>query len=226
MIGLEDLDWFGELPAEEIGRIEAVLARRQYEQGERILERGDPGHTVLFVMAGQVLAVQWTQAGREIVYGDIGPGSAFGELSVISGSPRSLSLYARTDCTLLEMPGEVLMDLIDRHDSVRRAIMNGLVRRVHDLTERVQELTSLGVGDRLRAYLLRVAIEQGGLERGRTIRNLPTHAEIANIVGANREAVSRNLAALNRDGIIESGRQFLRILRPDALMPEASQDLG
>ena len=51
-----------------------------------------------------------------------------------------------------------------------------------------------------------------------TLGNLPTHAVIANIVGANREAISRSLAALNRRGVIQSGRRFLRILKPDALM--------
>jgi len=215
---LGDLEWFVGVSEDRLARIQLACIRRSFEQGERILERGDPGQTVLFVLAGQVLAVQWTQAGREIVYNDIGPGSAFGELSVISGAPRSLSLYARTDCTLLEMPGSLLLELIDSDLSIRQAVMRGLVRRVYDLTERVQELTALGVEDRLRAYLLRTALEQGELEAGQTLSNLPTHAEIANIVGANREAVSRSLATLNRQGVIESGRKFLRILQPDALM--------
>lgn len=226
MIGLQNLDWFAGLPAADIARLETGLSRRHHRQGQRILERGDPGHTVLFVLTGQVLAVQWTQTGREIVYSDIGPGCAFGELSVISGDPRSLSLYARTDCALLEMPGELLLELMARHVTVRQAVMQSLVRRIHDLTERVQQLTALGVGDRLRAYLLRVAAEQGGLEDGRVIRTLPTHAEIANIIGANREAVSRGFATLNRRGVIESGRGFLRVLQPDGLMAQAAQAAG
>ncbi|MDQ7774905.1 MAG: Crp/Fnr family transcriptional regulator [Paracoccus aminovorans] len=216
---LVDLDWFAGLAPAELARIHAACVRRRFARGQRILDRGDPGRTVLFVVSGQVLAVHWTQTGREIVYSDIGPGAAFGELSVISGAPRSLSLYARTDCVLLELPGALLLELIDSHASVRAAVMRGLVRRVHDLSERVQELTVLGVEDRLRTYLLRLALEQGELEPGQNLSNLPTHAEIANIIGANREAVSRSLAALNRSGVIRSGRRSLRILQPDALLP-------
>lgn len=218
LIQLCDLDWFQGLPAPELDRIQAACLRRSFEQGQRIIERGEPGQTVLFVLSGHVLAVQWTEGGREIVYKDIGPGAPFGELSVISGAPRSLSLYARTDCTVLEMPGPLLLELIDTRPEVRQAVMRGLVRCVYDLTERVQELTELGVEDRLRAYLLRTALEQGELKPGLTLGNLPTHAVIANIVGANREAISRSLAALNRRGVIQSGRRFLRILKPDALM--------
>jgi len=215
---LKDLEWFSGLAETELAQIDSACIHRGFTQGQRILERGDQGRTVLFVLSGQVFAVQWTHTGREIIYSDIGPGSAFGELSIISGAPRSLSLYARTDCELLEMPGPVFLGLIDTHPTVRQAVMQGLVRRVHDLTERVQELTALGVEDRLRAYLLRVALEQGELAPGLTLLDLPTHAEIASIIGANREAISRSLATLNRLGVIESGRKFLRILQPEALM--------
>ncbi|MDS9469913.1 Crp/Fnr family transcriptional regulator [Paracoccus sp. MBLB3053] len=222
MVELENLNWFAGLSVERLSGISSACLQRAVDQGQRIMEQGDPGHTVLFVLSGQVLAVQWTQNGREIVYSDLGPGSAFGELSVISGTTRSLSLYARTACSLLEMPGHIFMQLVETEPTVRHAVMQTMVGRIHDLTARVQELTSLGVEDRLRAYLLRMALEQGGLQSGRILDNLPTHAEIANIVGANREAVSRGLATLNRKGIIESGRRFLRILQPDALLGPSS----
>lgn len=222
-LGLGDLDWFAGLSPAELGRIETASRRRHFDQGQLVLERGDPGETVLFVLSGRVLAVHWTQNGREIVYSDIGPGSAFGELSILSGAPRSLSLYARSACTLLEMPGPLLLDLIETQPPVRRAVMAHLVGQVHALTERVRGLTALSVEQRLRAYLLRAALEQGGLEPGRVLRDLPTHAGIANIIGANREAISRSLAKLGREGVIESGRKFLRILRPEALFGKASE---
>jgi len=217
LLGLADLDWFSGLSRQKLAQIEPSLRRRRFDEGQLILERGEPGETVHFVLSGRVLAVHWTQSGREIVYSDIGPGNAFGELSVLSGAPRSLSLYARSACTLLEMPGPLLLELIETQPPVRQAIMTHLVRQVHALTERVHGLTSLSVEERLRAYLLRAALEQGALESGQVLRDLPTHAGIANIIGANREAISRSLAKLSREGVIESGRQFLRILRPEAL---------
>ncbi len=223
MLGLSDMAWFAKLPAEVLAPIEAGLLCRHFKQGELILARGEPGSSVLFVIEGRVFAVHWTEGGREIIYSDMGPGSAFGEMSVLSGGPRSLSLYARTDCTLYEMPGKQLLALIDTHREVREALMATLVKRVQQLTERVQELTSLGVEERLRAYLLRLALEQGKLDHGQELADLPTHAEIANIIGANREAVSRGLAKLGREGVIEAGRKFLRILRPDALYNSAEE---
>ena len=48
----------------------------------------------------------------------------------------------------------------------------------------------------------------------------PSHGLIAAHVGANREAVSRALSALARQGIVQTGRASIRILRPDGLVPD------
>lgn len=226
MLTLAELFWFHGLPAAVLAEIEAGSHDRHVARGQLILERGAPGDSVLFVLSGHVLAVQWTEGGREIVYRDIAPGSAFGELSVLSGMPRSLSLYARTACVLLEMPGALLSDLMERQPQLRQVVIRDLVRRIHDLTQRVQELTALDVEERLRAHLLRLSLEQGGLEPGHLMPDPPTHAEMANMIGANREAVSRVLARLRRAGVIETGRKHLRILRPEALIPDDAADPG
>ncbi|GLK64339.1 cyclic nucleotide-binding domain-containing protein (plasmid) [Paracoccus kondratievae] len=222
-LGLGDLEWFADLTPQQLAQIESMMRRRHFAQGQLIFERRDPGETVFFVLSGNVLAVHWTSTGREIVYSDIGPGNACGELSVLSGEPRSLSLYARNACTLYELPGAALLELMDSQPSVRRAITLHLIRRVHALTDRVHELTSLSVEERLRAWLLRTALDRGGLKPGRVLPDVPTHAEIANIIGANREAISRGLAKLNREGVIESGRRTLRILRPEALFSNPAE---
>lgn len=215
---LRDLAWFAEMTKTQLDRVEAGTLHRRFVPNQRLMDRGDPGSSVLFVLSGRILAVHWTPGGREIVYSDIGPGNMAGEVSVISGSPRSLSLYARSDGAVLEMPARLFLDLVETHPPLRRALMLGLVRRVQNLTQRVHDLTMLGIEDRLRAYLLRTALEQGALQPGGVLSDPPSHAEIANIIGANREAVSRGLATLNRQGAIESGRKFLRILQPDALL--------
>lgn len=216
---LEQMEWLAGLDETDIARIRAASSRRRFAAGQMIVEYGDRGDTLFFVLSGRVLAVQWTREGREIIYGDIGPGSGCGEVSVLTEEPRALSLYARTDCTLYEVPGPVLIDLFETRSQVRKAVMRTQFRRVSDLTNRVQELTLLGVEDRLRSYLLRLALEQGRLGAGQVLDLVPTQAEIAGIIGTHREAVSRALTALGRQKIIQTGRQYLRILNPDGLMP-------
>lgn len=211
------IEWFSQLPRAALDDAAAGLKRREFSAGQMIFERGDAGDSILFVQTGRVLGVYWTASGREIIYNDLGPGGAFGEISVITGAPRSLSLYARTACALYEMPGERFRALMERYPALRDAIMLTMINRVRHLTERVHELTSYSVDDRLKAYLLRIALERGAFGAGRCLGDLPTHADIANSIGANREAVSRGLTKLMRDGVISSGAKQVRILQPDAL---------
>lgn len=216
---LGQMEWLSSLTDSDIERVNAASSRRKFAAGQMIVEHGDKGDTMFFVLSGRVLAVQWTREGREIIYGDIGPGSGCGEVSVLTEEPRALSLYARTNCVLCEVPGQVLIDLFETRPQVRKAVMHTQFRRVSELTNRVQELTLLGVEDRLRSYLLRLALEQGRLGPGQELDLIPTQAEIAGIIGTHREAVSRALTVLGRQGIIETRRQYLRILEPGGLMP-------
>lgn len=216
---LEQMEWLSGLDDADIERIRAASTRRKYSAGQMIVENGDTGRTMFFVLSGRVLAVQWTREGREIIYGDIGPGSGCGEVSVLTDEPRAMSLYARTDCLLSEIPGAILIELFETRPVVRKAVMRTQFRRVGELNNRVQELTLLGVDERLRSYLLRLALEQGRLGPGQELDLVPTQAEIAGIIGSHREAVSRALTALARQKVIETGRRYLRILDPDGLMP-------
>lgn len=215
-----DFPWFSALSGEQRQRLDRQITRRSFQRGELVIGRGDPTRSVYLVASGRILAVHWTEQGREIVYNSIGPGEVFGELSAIAGLPRSLSLYAQSRSELLELPGDVLTELIDTAPSVRRAVLVRLVERIRELTERVHDLTSLSVQQRVRAHLLRLALESQVFRAGGLLRDPPTHAEIGNSIGANREAVSRCLSDLARAGVLESGRKWIRLLRPDALLPD------
>ena len=78
-------------------------------------------------------------------------------------------------------------------------------------------MTTLTVEQRVEKYLLRLAAEHGKLTQGAVIENAPTHAEIANSIGANREMVSRTISKLAKQGVIKSSRQKIEILDPAAL---------
>lgn len=90
---------------------------------------------------------------------------------------------------------------------------------MRDLTERACQLSAYSVEDRLKAFLLSHAAEAGGLRPGAAMPGLPTHAEIAARIGANREAVSRALSMLRQNGVLSLQRGTLTIHNPDSLIP-------
>lgn len=195
-----------------------ALQRRSFDKGQMVVERLESSHDVYFLTKGRVVTVFWTEDGREIGFGRVMAGGQFGEVAAIDGQPRSLSVYSQTPAEALVLKRADFLRMLDDCPIVRAQAMTGMAALVRQLTDRVHHLTSLRVDQRVRAHLVRLALQEAQFHPGGILRDPPTHAEIANAVGANREAVSRVLSRLNRAGLIDSGRQSIRFLAPDELM--------
>lgn len=223
-----DIDRFpllARLDADTKQRVSAALRWRDFGMGEIILGPDDDSGDVFFLHSGQIFAVHWTGDGREIIFSAIPEAGYFGELMAIDGVPRSLSVYARSAVRLAILPAAVFHELMDGNAGFRRAVLVDLARKIRDLTERNCELTTLSVLDRLKAFILRSAVQSSRLQPGDRLPDLPTHAEIAAQIGANREAVSRAFSVLRHRKIITGDRRGLRIGDPQALMT-ATGDVG
>ena len=79
------------------------------------------------------------------------------------------------------------------------------------LSERVIDLSTLGVQNRIYAELLRLAREAGAAGNTARIDPAPKHTEIASRVSTYREQVTRELSALVKLGILERGEHVLVI---------------
>lgn len=185
--------------------------------GNTIFSQDDDSRDVMFLLSGRLIAVYWTAEGREVVFTRFPIGSSLGELSAIDDKARSLAIFAKTDARLLRLEQASYLRLIDDVPLIRERILHDLVARIRSLTEKTLELTTLSIDKRVRLFLVRLAIEANKLCPGGKIEKAPTHAEIANMIGANREVVSRTISKLVRQGAIRSGRQRVEILGPDLL---------
>lgn len=201
-------------------RAAQALRWQHFDSGATIIDRDEQQADVHFLARGQLMAVYWTRDGREIIFTAMSQGHYFGELTALDGAPRSLCVHARSAADLAVMPAATFRALIAESPAFRDRVLHGLTHRIRDLTERMCQLTALPVPQRVRSFVLRHAVEAGCLHPGAVLRDFPTHAEIAARIGANREAVSRALSALRRDGIVLPQRGGLTILNPDRLVDE------
>ena len=199
-------------------QIAAHMTSRTYTRGQLLFEQGSDGDDVYFILSGELIALTHTIDGREIIFEHANPGTYLGEIAALDDSPRALSVYARDNTRAYLLPKAAFLALLDDHPSIRRRVIKDLIKRIHSLTERSFEATVYSVEDRVRVRLSRLFLEAKCFVAGGILKNAPTHEEIANIVGANREAVSRSLSRLKKHGIIETGRKQLVMLRPDDLL--------
>lgn len=209
---------FDGLTDDDLAGIDLGLRDQSYRAWQTVFSSDDTSRDVCFVLSGTLLAVCWTSDGREIVFSRLGKGAYLGELAALSDRPRSLSVVARTSARVLTMRQSGFTALIDANARLRWRVINDLVGRINTLTERCTQLTTMTVEQRVHSYLLRYALERGGLGAGQVLTDAPTHAEIAASIGATREMVSRTLSRLTAEGVIRSARQRIEICDPERLV--------
>ncbi len=214
---LAGLPLFAELQhATEIHVLNAQCLWRRAGAGAWVLDHGEVGTDVFFVAHGN-LRVMVLSSGREVILRDLAKGEFFGELAAIDDQPRSAGILAITDAVIGRMPARRFFEAIYRHPSVCNIVLRRLAAEVRKLANQVNEFSTLSVNERLYAELLRLAKPRLVEDREWTISPPPTHAELAARIATRREAVSRELKALARAGLIERRRGALALPDPDQI---------
>jgi CRP-like cAMP-binding protein len=120
-------------------------------------------------------------------------------------------VVAVTETLLVAMPETAFREAIRTHPTVAEAVLQRLTGLVRLYSQRLYEMRTLDVQSRIRAELVRLAEDSLSGDNTATISPLPTSADIAARVNTRREAVSRELASLTRQGFIERRQKSLMI---------------
>lgn len=196
------------------GSLDSLAKRcgyRRYRPGQMIVRHLDRTGDVFFVLTGTVRVVLFSPAGKEVSFRDLGPGEFFGELAAIDGEVRSANVIAKSNTSLAVMSRETFRDVVRTHPGVAATLLKRLAGLVRLYSQRLYEVGTLGVRNRIHAELLRLANENMADDNAAIIAPIPTHAEIASRISTRREAVARELAALARSGLLQRDAGSLRV---------------
>jgi CRP-like cAMP-binding protein len=188
------------------GELETLAKRfrwKRFEADRQIISHLDQSTDVFLVIEGVVRVIVYSPAGKEVTFRDIAAGEYFGELAAIDGLPRSATVAAVTDSLIACLSAEVFWEILRTYPDVAALVLKQLAGSVRGLTERVFEFSALAVRNRVHAELLRLARHHMIGENAAMIRPAPTHAELASRISTHREAVTRELNHLSRDGLVE-----------------------
>jgi CRP-like cAMP-binding protein len=140
--------------------------------------------------------------GRQVTFRDQSPGEVFGELAAIDGKPRSADVVALDSVLVASLTPQAFRELLADEPLVRERVLQRLAGLVRLLSERVMDLSTLGVQNRIHAELLRLARLAGGGAKVVRLQPAPKHADIASQVSTYREQVTRELSALAKAGVL------------------------
>lgn len=196
-----------------------------YEPGSLVVDFDDVSTDVFFVVTGAVRAIVRTAGGREVILGDLHAGAIFGEMAAIDESPRSASIGVLNRSLVARMAGPTFIEISTQSPIVALRLMRVLTERVRLGNARLVEHSALTIRFRLYAELLREARVRKAGSPELMISPPPVQSILAARIGARREAISREMAELQRKGVIERSTRSLVILRPDVLKSEVEREL-
>jgi CRP/FNR family transcriptional regulator, cyclic AMP receptor protein len=210
-LGLRQLDLLQGLPPERLEAIANACTWRHCEPGRQLVAREDDDRHVHFIVAGSVRVTTYSSGGRETSFRDLAAGTSFGELSALDGRPRSADVVALTSGLIASLPPEAFLSLLRTEWSVTERVLLRLTDTVRRLTDRVIDLSTLSVQQRVCAELLRMAQSSGATGSQARLDPAPKHAELAHQVSSYREQITRELSSLAKLGLVsrESGALVL-----------------
>ena len=187
------------------GQAEVVadaVVKRRFKRGEGIVEQGEKSNTLFIILTGRVRVVTSDKRGREVILATLQPGDYIGEMSLIDNEAHSATVRAEVQTDMLSLGRAEFARCLPENSSMAYAIMKGLVQRLRQADRKIESLALMDVYGRVARALLEFAIpDREGLL---TIRDRISRQDIAKMVGASREMVSRVMKDLEDRGFIET----------------------
>ncbi len=123
------------LSDEERRIVTEALREEIYGAGEVLVRESEAGHTFYLIRSGRV-AVQSRQGSATVRLAELGRGDCFGEMSLLTGEPRSATVVAETDTVVLVLDHTVLGDMLKRNQQLADELAAMLERRAGEQRER------------------------------------------------------------------------------------------
>ncbi|QDX79900.1 hypothetical protein B9N43_00705 [Denitratisoma sp. DHT3] len=215
---LRSLPIFESIDEERLESIARAASLSNIPRGSVVMQEGDHSDNVYFVINGALKVSVSDEEGREVILTILERGEIFGEMGVVDDHPRSANVMAIQASDLLVISKADFHDCLSDNFDVALFIMRALANRLRQADRKIESLALMDVYGRVARLLLDLAEERDGCLR--VVRRI-TKQDIAKMIGASREMVSRVMKDLQQRGLIdeEVGGQIL-------LREQLSQPLG
>jgi CRP-like cAMP-binding protein len=132
---LRGLKLLASLSPSQLEDVSRRLIPVRFRQGEVIIHEGEPGEEMFFMESGRVRVVR-KRGSRMVLLAELGGGDLFGEMALLTGSPRSATVTALSDVNLWSMPQADFDDLVTAYPNLALALSRVLSDRLRNTDER------------------------------------------------------------------------------------------
>jgi CRP/FNR family cyclic AMP-dependent transcriptional regulator len=213
---LHSVPLFAGLDEAQLSVLARVTLRTSFGRKATIIRAGDPTDSLHIVVSGRLKVLMGDEDGREVILSILGPGEFFGEMGLLDDRPRSASVVTLEACELLRISKTDFKRSLAENFDLSLTVMRGLVKRLREADRKIGSLALMDVYGRVARLLLEMAEDVGG---EKVVVKKLSKQDIAKMIGASREMVSRVMKDLQLGGYIEV-RGHSIVLRNNILLAE------
>jgi CRP/FNR family cyclic AMP-dependent transcriptional regulator len=213
---LRNVPLFAGLDDAQLKVLARVIVRMGFGRNTTIIRAGDPTDTLYIVINGRLKVLLCDDQGREVILSLLGPGEVFGEMGLLDDSPRSANVVTQEPCELLSISKADFKRILAENSDLSLMVMRGLVKRLREADRKIGSLALMDVYGRVARLLLEMAEDVDG---EKVVVKKVSKQDIAKMIGASREMVSRVMKDLQLGGYLEvRGRSI--VLRDNILLAD------
>lgn len=210
---LSNIEIFQDLSTTELAEMDRQLTMSSCEPGRIFHMPEDTGEVLFLLKKGRVQLYRISPGGKKLVVATLGPGSIFGEMSLVGQGMHNTFAEAISECLLCVMSRADIERIMRDKPMVAFRFVEALGDRVNQLESQLEEIAFKSIPARLASLLLRLADEQGD---GTVVKGY-THQDLGEMLGTYRETITQTLNDLKADDLIEIARKQIRIIDRDSL---------
>jgi CRP/FNR family transcriptional regulator len=215
---IQNVPLFQDYNEEELQALAPLFKERKYARGTILFLEGDPGEEFFLIRSGSVKIYRIDDA-KEIILALFREGDYFGDMSMLQrGLTRSATAETLETSVLYSMTRADFFRFMESSPKLCLKLLEVTMERLRKANEQIYDLTFLGVKSRVVKAMLRLADEHGVPSAHGTIIPIKlTHQQLANMVGAVRESVTKTLQELQDEDSIRIESKMVILLRPNLL---------
>lgn len=210
---LSNIHVFRDLTPNELAEMDQQLTMSTCKRGKIFYMPEDSGEVLFLLKKGRVQLYRIAPNGKKLVVATLGPGTIFGEMSLVGQGMHNTFAEAVDECVLCVMSRSDVERLVQEKPQVAFRFVEAMGNRLTQLESRLEDIAFKSIPARLASLLLRLDEEQGG----RHIIVGYTHQDFSEMLGTYRETVTQTLNDFKADGIIDIGRKKVNLLDLDKL---------
>ena len=199
------------------------VVERRFEPKDTIFTPGDPDDQLYFLLSGAVRLYKIYGDYKEATTALLKDSGVFGKLNLVEGRWQDVFAEAVTEARVASIQKAALERVIKSDPEFALRLFSSLSERLRQSDEVIESLLHREVSTRLATLLVNLGDRFGEDD---LIDVRLTHQDLANMIASTREAVSKVMSELQRDGVIETRNRRIAILDRGALSKRASGPSG